>query len=102
MSIHSFHRLLLTAVKTIHLQLPVQLEISRTFNISQETASVFYRAIIKGETYYSRAYERAKVRNSYTIEYIDSDGRQKFGYIEYFVSLTSHTAIVITPLIPTQ
>ena len=59
------------------------------------------RATINGETYYRKLYDRAKVINSYTIEYC-SDDEYKFGYIEYFVSLETQTVIVITPLTTTE
>ena len=73
--------------------------IFQTFNIHVETASIFFRAMIKGEMYYSRLYRRAKVRNSYTVEYRDHG---RFGFIEHFISLKSHTAVIITPLTPTE
>lgn len=89
------------ALKTVHLEAEIQREVFRRFRITTETASTFFRAIIKGETYYSRAYNRSKMRNSYTVEYI-ANGQQKFGYIEYFISFMSHTAVVVKPHTPTQ
>ena len=89
------------SLKTINLDIEVQRKVSEAFQTAAETASAFFRATINGETYYSRAYDRARVRNSYTVEYIDNE-RHKFGYIEYFISLKAHTAAVITPLTPTQ
>ena len=52
--------------------------------------TTLYRVIVHGQTYYSRAYERVKKRNSCTVTYLDSgtDAR-KFGFIEYFVYLYS-------------
>ena len=79
----------------------MQRAIYSLFKITLETASAFYRAIVNKETYYSKLYRRAKVRNSYTVAYVDGD-TQKYGFIEYFLSLPSHTAVVITPLTPTS
>ena len=70
---------------TITLDADVCQLIQTTFHISVETATIFYRVTVRGETYYSRSYDRTKARNSYTIEYEDRGGRQQFAFIEYFV-----------------
>ena len=89
--------------RTTTLDADIRQLISRTFHISAETATVFHRVVLKGETYYSRGYNRTKTRNSYTIEYNNgSTGQQMFAFIKYFLSFSSHTAAVITPLQPTN
>ena len=80
------------STRTTTLEARIRQFILQTFHVSVETATVFYRVSIKGETYYSRS---TKARNSYTIEY-DCGRRQAF--IEYFLSFSSHTAAVVTPL----
>ena len=67
------------------------------YHIDVRVASMLYRAVIKGKTYHSKAYQRTKVRNSYSISYIDDDA-QKYGFIHYFLSLTSFSIAVITSL----
>ena len=69
------------------------------FNVHIGTASAFYRAKISGKTYYSRLYIRTDKRNSYTIGYVDC-GQHKFGFINYFISLSSCSVAVVTPLTP--
>ena len=71
------------ALKTIHLEAEVQREVFRRFKITTETTSAFFRAVIKWETYYSRAYNRSKMRNGYTVEYI-ANGQQKYRILHFF------------------
>ena len=60
-----------------------------------------YRAEVRGVEYYSRAYQRVKKRNSYTISYSDN-GTKKFAFIEYFVHLQQRVIAVLKPLSPLQ
>ncbi len=56
-----------------------------------------YRIEIRGNIYYSRAYQRVKERNSYTVAYL-SNGAKKFALIEYFVYLHNRVLAVLNPL----
>lgn len=85
----------------VTLQPHVRQAVFQKLNIDVETASVFTRAIVKKETYYSRCYYWTKMRNSYTVEYMDN-GVQRFGFINFFISLQSLTIVVLTPLIRTS
>ena len=67
-------------VSHINLEPDVRRAIHKMFKINVESASVFCRASANGETYYSKSYRRAKVRNSYTIEYLDGH-TSKLGFI---------------------
>ena len=57
-------------ISNIKLSSEVQHAMNQTFNVSVTTGSVIYRATVGRETYYSRNYHHAKVRNSYTVEYL--------------------------------
>ena len=77
------------------LQPDIQAALHRKFGVNIEVASVFYRAEVGGEVFYSQEYLRAKVRNSHTIAY--SDGRNKsYGLIKHFLSLPAFTVAVIS------
>ena len=91
----------LGSVRTVVLESAVRRAILHRFNIDVAVTSAFDRAVIRGKTYHSKCYRRTSVRNSYTVEYKDGD-IQKFGYINFFVSLASSTIALITPLIPTS
>ena len=61
--------------------------------------TTIYRVEFQGVTYYSRAYERVKKRNSYTVMYC-SNGQERFGIIEYFLFLHNKVFAVLKLLIP--
>lgn len=88
-------------IYTIHLEPGLRRAVQEQFQIEIEMASTFYRAMIQGKTYYSKSYTRAKTRNSYTVQYTDN-GVQKFGFINYFLSVSSLCVAVVTPLTPTS
>ena len=66
------------------------------------TASRFLRASIGNVVYYSKGYTRTKTRNSHTICYRGLDNSEKFGLVQYFLSLAKETVAIITPLSPTH
>ena len=76
----------------------VQKLLSDTFNVIVNIASVFYRAVVRGEIFYSRQYKRCTSRNSYTVEYNSSNSATLFGFLEYFLGCPSITVAVVTPL----
>ena len=47
--------------------------------------TTIYRVEFQGVTYYSRAYERVKKRNSYTVMYC-SNGQERFGIIDSYTT----------------
>ena len=87
-------------LRTITLEPDVRRAVHQMYNFDIALASAFDRAVIKGETFYSTSYNRSKLRNSYTAEYIDNNIK-RLCFINYFVSLPSCTIVVITPLSPT-
>ena len=106
-TISDLHRLplpdcsVLGPIHTTTLHPEVQKAIHDQYDVNVTMASIFYRAVINGKTYHSKEYTRTKVRNSYTVSYIDN-GIPKYGFIQYFLSLPSFSVAVITPLTPTS
>ena len=64
------------------------------------SVTVIYRVELRGVMYYSMGYERVKKRNSYTVAYLDSDGSNKFGLIEYFIFVHNKVVVVLQELNP--
>ena len=66
---------------------------------AQQAVPKFYRMIIKNTLYYSVKYKRVKIRNSYTVVYIDSDdGKEHFGKIVFFLQLyMGNFAVLLSP-----
>ena len=69
---------------------------------SSDRATRFLRARVKGTVYHSELYSRMKTRNSYTVCYRKDDGSENFGSVQYYLSLSSTTVVVITPLTQTH
>ena len=67
---------------------------------SSNTASRFLRARVGKTVYHSQMYTRTKTRNSYTVCYKSEDGIERFGLVQYYLSLTNTTVAVVTPLTP--
>ena len=91
------------STKIITLRPDIKQLIADTFHLNIETATVFYRAVVRGEVFYSREYSRSTSRNSYTVEFHDSNSENNnsmFGYIEYFLGLPLLTVAVVTFLQP--
>ena len=72
--------------------------IQRNTGVSVEFASTFSTALVNGEVYQSKSYKRITKRNSYTVCYTQG-GEERYGLIEYFVSIREQTLAVITPLL---
>ena len=62
-----------------------------------EHASMFLRAKVNREVYYSQGYNRLKSRNSFTVIY-EEDNEEKYGLIQYFISIPGRVMAVIIPL----
>lgn len=58
-----------------------------------------YRIEIHGSVYYSRQYERVTKRNSYTIQYRDSDSELQYAFIECFIIVHDKVLAVLSPII---
>lgn len=70
------------------------------YGIDVVVASKFLRATLKGEVFYSKAYQCTKKYNSFSVAY--SDGQVvRHGIIQYFISVPSLSVAIITPLTPT-
>ena len=67
------------------------------FQMDAPTGTMFLRVMVKGVVYHSKAYQRTKLRNSYSVAYND-DGVVRLGFIRFFLSLHSFTIAVVTPL----
>ena len=87
------------SMRVVAVDLHVRQCLLRQFSVRCQRASAFYRATIAGRTYYSRLYDRIKRRNSYTVCYVEG-GKHLFGFIDYFLSLSSSSFAVVTPLTP--
>ena len=61
------------------------------------TRTTVYRIEFQGVVYFSKAYQRVKKRNSYTVLY-RNDEQEKFGLIEYFLFL-HHKIIAVLKLL---
>ena len=61
---------------------------------STTMASRFLRACVRKTEFYSQQYTRMKSRNSYAICYRGEDGVEKFGLVQYYLSL-SHTSVAV-------
>lgn len=64
-------------------------------------ASRFLRASVKHVELYSYEYKRLKTRNSYTVLYKENE-EDKFGLIQYFLSLPTQSVAVVKQLKPTN
>lgn len=89
------------ALSKIILNVELSQAIYDQFSIHLTMGTVFERAVVNHVTYYSQAYRRTKKRNSYTVAFKDGEVI-KFGFIQRYISLSSFTVAVITPLIPTD
>ena len=63
-----------------------------------EQASMFTKVMVGREVYYSQRYSRLKTRNSYTVCY-EEDCSEKYGQIQYFLSMPGQVVAVVVPLI---
>ena len=71
------------------------------FQRNVNTGTSFSRAVVHGVTYHSQAYQRIKRRNSYTVAYSDG-GVVKLGFIRCFLSISTVTVAIISPLTPSN
>ena len=71
----------------------------RSCGVSLDRASRLLRIKLRQGVFYSQQYTRLRSRNSYTVCYSDG-GEEKFGFIQYFLSLPGQTLAVVTPLLP--
>ena len=85
----------------MHLEDEVQSLLRERFGVDMEVGRKFLRVQIKGKVYHSTEYKRMKTRNSYTVCY-SAGAVEKFGFIRYFISLSTTTVAVISPLIPSS
>lgn len=65
-----------------------------------DTITVVYRVELRGAMYYCMGYERMKKRNSYTVAYLDCDGCNRFGLIEFFIFIHNKVISVLQQLVP--
>ena len=87
------------ATEVIQLSPEMTRAIQKTTDSNVVMATTFCRATVQGETFYSKSYQRSTARNNYTVSYYTGDGTVGYGYIQYFLSLTTFSVAVITPLI---
>ena len=52
---------------------------------AQQAVPKFYRMIIKNTLYFSVEYKRVKIRNSYTVVYIDSDDGKELFFLQLYM-----------------
>lgn len=87
-------------VQSVALTDAVKAKVQSVCGVWVDHSSQFFRAMIRQKVFYSKSYTRLKSRNSYTVCYSE-DGAEKYGVIQYFLSLSEQTVAVITPLIIT-
>lgn len=89
------------ALSKVNLDVELGQAIYGRFGQHFTVGTVFERAVVDRVTYYSQAYHRTKTRNSYTAAFKDGEV-VKFGFIQRYISLSSFTVAVVTPLVPTD
>ena len=75
----------------------IRADVQRSCGVEVDHASQFLRAKIHQEVFFSEKYTRVKTRNSYTVIY-SQGGVEKYGIVQYFLSLSDQAVAVIQPL----
>ena len=75
-------------------------DVKDAIGMNVEQASMFMKAKVNKEVYYSQRYDRLKSRNSFTVCY-EEDNAEKYGLIQYFLSIPGQTVAIVVPLIIT-
>lgn len=107
LSVYPFFRLTLVDcsvigdIEMVHLSLEVQEALRRDCGVEAVKVSRFLRASVKRVELYSFEYKRLKTRNSYTVVYKENE-EDKFGLIQYFLSLPTQSVAVVKRLKPTN
>ena len=84
-------------VGAVRLSGDIRAEVQRLYGVEVDHASQFLRAKIHQEVFFSKKYIRVKTRNSYTVIYSQGGG-EKYGIVQYFLSLSDQAVAVIQPL----
>lgn len=68
------------------------------YNTQATTAPIFLRWQRDDEIFFSQQYTRVKVRNSYTVSYINDDSSLSYGQIMYYVYMKDRPTAMISML----
>lgn len=87
-------------METVKLSDMIKSKVYRSCGVEVDHASQFLRAVIQKELFYCENYTRLRTRNSFTICY-SHNGFEKYGFVQYFLSLNDQAVAVVVPLIVT-